>query len=111
MLCFNPDRRISVAEAIEHPYFKSFQHLGKPPASESHFDWSWDQFELSKDLLQKLIYMESLFFHPDKPAATTSSTDLGGAGAEPSPLPSKETNLTTPPPQSEKGAGEEIVVG
>jgi hypothetical protein len=65
MLSFNPDRRISVAEAIQHPYFKNFQHLGAPPTSESKFDWSWDQFELNKELLQRVIYMESLYFHPD----------------------------------------------
>lgn len=47
--------------------------------SESKFDWSWDQFELSKDLLQKLIFMESLYFHPDG-----SNTSVSGTGHEPS---------------------------
>ncbi len=65
MLSFSPDKRISVHEAIRHPYFANFAHLGDPPVSETKFDWSWDQFELSKDLLQKLIYMESLYFHPE----------------------------------------------
>jgi hypothetical protein len=41
--------------------------------SESKFDWSWDQFELSKDLLQKLISMESLYFHPDNNSATVTA--------------------------------------
>jgi hypothetical protein len=47
--------------------------------SESKFDWSWDQFELSKDLLQKLISMESLYFHPD-----SSNTSVSTTGHEPS---------------------------
>jgi hypothetical protein len=47
--------------------------------SESKFDWSWDQFELSKDLLQKLISMESLYFHPD-----SSTTSVSATGHEPS---------------------------
>ena len=51
MLTFSPERRISVEEAIKHPYFKNFQHLGAPPVSETRFDWSWDQFELNKELL------------------------------------------------------------
>jgi mitogen-activated protein kinase 1/3 len=42
MLSFSPDRRISVEDAIKHPYFKSFLHLGSPPVSETRFDWSWD---------------------------------------------------------------------
>ena len=51
MLSFSPDKRISVSEAIKHEYFKNFQHLGAPPVSETRFDWSWDQFELNKELL------------------------------------------------------------
>jgi serine/threonine protein kinase len=51
MLRFSPDKRITVKEAICHPYFKNFESLGEPPVSETVFDWSWDNFELSKDLL------------------------------------------------------------
>ena len=65
MLCFSPDNRISVEDAIKHPYFSNFEHLGPPPVSETKFDWSWDQFDLNKELLQRLIYMESLYFHPE----------------------------------------------
>ena len=46
MLRFSPEKRITVKEAIEHPYFYSFAHLGAPPTSETVFDWSWDAFEL-----------------------------------------------------------------
>lgn len=52
--------------------------------SETKFDWSWDQFELSKDLLQKLIYMESLYFHPDQPVTVTAPNTgvvMGGEGS------------------------------
>jgi len=67
MLRFSPDRRISIREAILHPYFQqSFQDFGEPPRSETTFDWSWDDFELNRELLQKLIYMESLVFHPEE---------------------------------------------
>lgn len=65
MLTFSPDKRITIEDAVNHPYFSNFAHLGMPPKSETKFDWSWDQFELSKELLQKLIYMESLKFHPE----------------------------------------------
>jgi hypothetical protein len=33
MLSFNPDKRISVSDAIKHPYFANFHHLGDPPVS------------------------------------------------------------------------------
>lgn len=51
MLSFSPERRISVMDAINHPYFANFKNLGEPPVSESKFDFSWDQFELNKQLL------------------------------------------------------------
>lgn len=66
MLRFSPDQRISVYDAIMHPYFhESFKDFGEPPKSETIFDWSWDNFELTRELLQTLIYMESLCFHPE----------------------------------------------
>ena len=80
MLCFSPEHRITVQEAISHPYFKNFQHLGSPPVSETKFDWTWDQFELNKDLLQRLVYMESLFFHPEEDKnVTPQSAEAGTA--------------------------------
>lgn len=52
MLRFSPDKRITVYDAIMHPYFQeSFKDFGEPPKSESIFDWSWDDFELNRDLL------------------------------------------------------------
>jgi hypothetical protein len=29
------------------------------------FDWSWDSFNPTKDLLQNMVYEESLFYHPE----------------------------------------------
>ena len=74
MLRFSPDMRISVSDAIKHPYFESFKNLGDPPESDTIFDWSWDSIELTKELLQKIIYMESLCFHPEEEGQETSTT-------------------------------------
>jgi mitogen-activated protein kinase 1/3 len=30
------------------------------------FDWGWDNFKPTKDILQNMVYEESLFFHPEK---------------------------------------------
>lgn len=51
MLRFSPEHRITVKDAIKHPYFKNFESLGDPPRCETVFDWTWDKFELSKELL------------------------------------------------------------
>lgn len=29
------------------------------------FDWAWDSFKPTKELLQTMVYEESLFYHPD----------------------------------------------
>ena len=34
--------------------------------SKEKFDWSWDDFELTRPKLEKMVYEESLFFHPEK---------------------------------------------
>jgi hypothetical protein len=36
------------------------------PLCEELFDWSFDNFELTKEKLQTMVYEESLAFHPDK---------------------------------------------
>ena len=57
MLRFNPNKRISVQEAIAHPYFQEYSKiLGEPPQVPKKFDWSWEQGFFSRGILQKLIY-------------------------------------------------------
>ena len=51
MLRFSPDKRISIEDAINHPFFTNFAHLGMPPKSDTVFEWSWDEFDFSKELL------------------------------------------------------------
>jgi hypothetical protein len=29
------------------------------------FDWSWDNFKPTKDILQNMVYDESLIYHPE----------------------------------------------
>lgn len=29
------------------------------------FDWSWDNFKPTKELLQTMVYEESLLYHPE----------------------------------------------
>jgi len=50
MLRFDPDKRITVNEAIKHPYFKQFAQL-EPPESENIFDWSWDSIDVDRNML------------------------------------------------------------
>ena len=65
MLNFNPNKRYTIEQCISHPYFETLHNPEEEPISESAFDWSFDDIELTKDNLQSIIYDQSLNFHPE----------------------------------------------
>ena len=64
MLCFNPQKRINIQQCLEHPYFKEIRDIKLETTALHNFDWSFDKIELNKANLQKLVYEQSLYFHP-----------------------------------------------
>ena len=66
MLAFNPEKRYTVEECLKHEYFKGLYNPEEEPISENQFDWSWDNFEPTKEKIQNMIYEESLQYHPEK---------------------------------------------
>ena len=68
MLIFNPFKRYDVKGCLMHPYFDGIREQDidiNEMESNKEFDWGFDDIELNKELIQKLIYKESLQFHPD----------------------------------------------
>lgn len=52
MFCFNPEKRITALECLEHPFFAEYEEeLDGTHVSKEKFDWSWDDFELSRPKL------------------------------------------------------------
>lgn len=51
MLTFNPDDRYTIEECLAHPYFEGLHNPEDEPTSPELFDWSWDDFELTKERL------------------------------------------------------------
>ena len=64
MLCFNPKNRITIEECLNHPYFKEVRDKNLEITALHSFDWSFDKMPLNKPYLQKLVYEQSLYFHP-----------------------------------------------
>jgi mitogen-activated protein kinase 1/3 len=64
MLVFNPDKRYTVEECLEHPYLEGLHNPEDEPVCEKPFDWTIDNFEPTKELLQTIVYEESLKYHP-----------------------------------------------
>lgn len=57
---------------MAHPYFEGLHNEATEPVCREPFDWSWDNFEPTKEILQDMVYDEGLKFHPEKaPASMT----------------------------------------
>jgi mitogen-activated protein kinase 1/3 len=65
LLTFDPTKRISAAGAIAHPYLAQ---LGDPLGEVSQpklFDWTFDQYEPTKQNLRDRVYAECARLHPE----------------------------------------------
>ena len=65
MMAFNPEKRYSIKQCLAHPYFEGLHNELAEPLAEEPFDWSWDNFKPTKEILQNMVYDESLPFHPE----------------------------------------------
>ena len=65
MLIFNPVKRYTVEQCLAHPYFEGLHTDSSEPESEQVVDWTWDNFEPTKELLQGMVYDLSKRFHSD----------------------------------------------
>lgn len=58
MLQFNPLKRISVEEALNHPYLNSLHDLNTEPASMTEFNFAFEDKDLSVEKIRGLILEE-----------------------------------------------------
>jgi serine/threonine protein kinase len=65
LLTFDPGRRITVEEALEHPYMASLHSVDDEPVCPAPFDFSWESHVGTKESLQDEIIAEVLLFHPE----------------------------------------------
>ncbi len=65
MLVFNPNKRITVEQALEHPYLASLHDPEDEPIGVSAFDVSFDEGVLDKTSLRRLLWEEVLRYHPE----------------------------------------------
>mmetsp|Transcript_26828 Transcript_26828/g.43816 ORF Transcript_26828/g.43816 Transcript_26828/m.43816 type:complete len:375 (+) Transcript_26828:122-1246(+) len=73
MLVFNPKKRITVEEALEHPYLESLHDPSDEPIAHAIFNFDFERGPLTKELLKDMIFQEILEFHPE---AETESEEL-----------------------------------
>ena len=51
MLVFDPRRRLTVSDALKHPFFESLHQEADEPVCPTHFDFAFEQVTHSQELL------------------------------------------------------------
>lgn len=66
MLVFNPYKRYTIEQCLAHPYFEGLHNTEEEPISNSHFDWKFDDMELTKQNIQLMVNEEAEYFHQNE---------------------------------------------
>ncbi|XP_070783332.1 mitogen-activated protein kinase 7 isoform X4 [Enoplosus armatus] len=66
MLCFDPRERISVTQALEHPYLSKYHDPDDEPICVPAFDFEFDKLPMNKEQIKEAILMEIQDFHQNK---------------------------------------------
>jgi len=65
MLVFDPNRRITVEQALEHPYLASLHDVNDEPSCDRQFEFDFESEALSEDTIADIIYEDMVSFHSD----------------------------------------------
>ncbi|CAG2172568.1 unnamed protein product [Oppiella nova] len=63
MLTFNPLHRITVDEALAHPYLREYYDIRDEPVVDQPFTFEMESDDLSKEVLRELVVEETFRFH------------------------------------------------
>lgn len=64
MLVFDPSKRISVIEALQHPYMSPLYDPSSNPPAEVPVDIEVDE-ELGEEMIREMLWKEMHYYHPD----------------------------------------------
>ncbi|GBG74604.1 hypothetical protein CBR_g19012 [Chara braunii] len=65
MLVFDPRRRITVQEALEHPYLAMLHDPALEPTAPTLFEFEFEEEDLKEEVLREKVYVEMLHYHPE----------------------------------------------
>lgn len=86
LLRWDPNQRLTAAEAQEHEYLKKYLPKEAPPPLET-FDWTFDGFKPTSTVVKEKLYAECARFHPEildrDQAMRSPRVSLVGAAAPP----------------------------
>ncbi|GKV08243.1 hypothetical protein SLEP1_g19904 [Rubroshorea leprosula] len=64
MLTFDPTRRITVEEALAHPYLERLHDIADEPVCREPFSFDFEQQPLGEEQIKDMIYKEALALNP-----------------------------------------------
>jgi len=64
MLVFSPTKRITVEDALAHPYLASLHDPSDEPLAHAEFSFDFERMPCTKQVLRDLVLKEMLAFHP-----------------------------------------------
>ncbi|WCJ41104.1 mitogen-activated protein kinase 3 [Euphorbia peplus] len=65
MLTFDPTKRITVEEALEHPYLARLHDVADEPVCSDPFSFDFEQQPLGEEQIKDMIYSEALALNPE----------------------------------------------
>ncbi|GLU02452.1 hypothetical protein SLE2022_197020 [Rubroshorea leprosula] len=65
MLTFDPTRRITVEEALAHPYLERLHDIADEPVCREPFSFDFEQQPLGEEQIKDMIYKEALALNPE----------------------------------------------
>ncbi|XP_062145688.1 mitogen-activated protein kinase homolog MMK2-like [Alnus glutinosa] len=65
MLVFDPNKRITVEEALCHPYLSSLHDINNEPVCPTPFGFDFEQPSYTEEHIKELIWRESVKFNPE----------------------------------------------
>lgn len=67
MLTFDPDKRITIDEALEHPYMAQLHYPEDEPTMDpvNPFDFDFELYSLKKEDYKDLIFDEIMLYHDE----------------------------------------------
>ena len=68
MLVVDPEQRISIDEALKHPYLRELHDPEDEPVSDllDSYDFDFDLYDLTAEQLKDLLYDEIMLYHDEE---------------------------------------------
>jgi mitogen-activated protein kinase 1/3 len=76
MLDFHPDHRITIENALQHPFLSSLHNPEDEPVADFTFSFDFEHEDLKKERIQELMWEEIRTYHKEIPEKYPSNIKL-----------------------------------